>query len=239
MASKSTWLKHIEKIFADIPAEELQQYFRSEIESNARWRNKFLDRFSHIWDIQTNQKYRRTVEEAINRNKLNGQFVSRGKASGLAGELGTLLQLSDMQCAGGNWRDGFDVLCAILDVVVSKGWEMDDSYGAIGECIQRTLSQYKRLFEECQVGELKDEALQFSYQLAISDKHESWNVNQSMFDFLVGQSWSLDYHPSLRKMCEDKITKEDGRHALEILSHQLIRVLQAMGDDDALEQAFF
>ena len=150
--------------------EEWQEFFTAEMLSNAKWRNKFLDRFFHIWDTQSNQKYRRTVEEAINRNKLHGQFVSKGKASGLAADLNTLLQLADVQRAGGNWRDGFDVLCAILEVVVSKGWEMDDSYGAIGGSIHKALSQYTQLFNDCKVGELKDEALQFAYRLAISEE---------------------------------------------------------------------
>ena len=87
--------------------------------------------------------------------------MTKGQTSALAADLRTLLQLADMQCSSGNWRDGFEVLRAILEGVVSKGWEMDDSSGAIGDSIQRAMIQMKKLFDDCQVGAIERSSFTF------------------------------------------------------------------------------
>ncbi len=213
-------------MFSEASPEDLLVFLHDELRLNGKLRKKFLDQFTLNAQHTSKQSIRLLIQRY-----LKGSLITRRSAAELTSHLEAILEEARILLSAENWRDGTDLLMAIIDEVTLAGWQIDDSTGRIGQQVLSASDLLQEIFKTCENPGIKDDILSFAFRLSQSSKHQPWDVDQKMFDFLIHQTWSDLYIEKLKQVCFEQLSSNKEQYLESSLVNKVLLAARADGDE--------
>jgi hypothetical protein len=231
-SSAKTAFEKFEETLNKISYEDLKKYVMDYAQKDTGFRKHFMTWFKPPKTNNSKEFYIRQIQSILRKGKRQYGFIDRSNSCFVASETRKFIDLAEEFIKTENWIVAFNILTAIIESLLGIYNDSDDSYGAMGGCVDIAFLSLWNIARSEISEDFRKMFLNYCSENYQSKNFSEWSYDMDLIGIAVDLLISEQEGEYLLKLTNE--VKKSDYNFEKIQKNQFDIIYKSQGEDNAI-----